>query len=82
MAVLDHLIAPRLLTYNDLLIALFFSMFYLFFYLFVLDANGFHLYIILSPRPWWSSLVYLAILGFQVSLWIVWCSITQAAYMD
>jgi hypothetical protein len=50
MVMLDHLLSPRRLTHNDLWKALVIAVTYMTFYLSVLDKNGFHLYIILSPR--------------------------------
>ena len=51
------------LQFYDLYAGLLVAYIYLMFYLLALDANGAHFYIILTPRPWWSFLVYSAGLG-------------------
>mmetsp|Transcript_61585 Transcript_61585/g.134862 ORF Transcript_61585/g.134862 Transcript_61585/m.134862 type:complete len:286 (-) Transcript_61585:65-922(-) len=62
MAFLSHWLLPRKLVFLDFWVATVFATGYLFFYLFVLDANGAHFYIILSPRPWWCIFSYTGIL--------------------
>ncbi|CAE7348031.1 unnamed protein product [Symbiodinium natans] len=52
----------RPLFFLDFWVAAVLALVYLFFYLLVMDANGLHLYIILSPRPWWCVICYGSIL--------------------
>lgn len=63
LAMLDHTSTWRPLVFFDLWIALATAFLYVLFYLNVLDRNGLHFYIILSPRPWWCIFTYTLILG-------------------
>merc|ERR1712146_371305 len=72
LVALEHLLSPRLLTLKDLWIGFATSIAYLSFYLAVLDPNGIHLYIILSPRTKWSPVVGGTILGGYTALWRFW----------
>jgi len=69
IAMLDHRTAYRPLRFCDLWVSLLVAYAYMFFYLNVLDKNGIHFYIILSPRPWWCFLVYAAVVGIYVFIY-------------
>jgi len=56
------------LTYFDLYCGFIVAIFYLIFYLNVLDAAGFHIYVVLSPRPHWSILTYTVIVAIYYGL--------------
>ena len=77
LAVVDHLISPRQLTHHDLWTGLAIGTAYLTFYLNVLDSNGLHLYIILSPRTVAAALVYAASLASYGGLWKFWSAAAQ-----
>mmetsp|Transcript_9456 Transcript_9456/g.22329 ORF Transcript_9456/g.22329 Transcript_9456/m.22329 type:complete len:290 (-) Transcript_9456:116-985(-) len=62
MALASQWSYSRALCFLDFWVAAVVAMLYLFFYLLVMDANGLHLYIILSPRPWWCIVSYGGIL--------------------
>merc|ERR1719253_2061477 len=58
LAAAGHLLSPRKLDLSDLWRVVAFSLSYLAFYLSYMDRKGNHFYIILSPRAWWSPVVY------------------------
>ncbi|CAE7469276.1 unnamed protein product [Symbiodinium pilosum] len=64
----------RPLVFLDFWVASILAACYLFFYLLVMDPNGLHLYIILSPRPWWCIISYLGILLLYAQLFHVFGS--------
>jgi len=68
-AVADRLMSPRSLCKHDLFSGVALSVSYLLFYLEVLDRNGLHLYIILSPRTRFAPFVYGAIIHSYISCW-------------
>uniref|UniRef100_A0A7S0B6U5 Uncharacterized protein n=1 Tax=Pyrodinium bahamense TaxID=73915 RepID=A0A7S0B6U5_9DINO len=70
LAMYDHRSTWRPLVFWDLWASFVFALIYLLLYLFVLDANGMHFYIILSPRPWWCFLVYAAIIGIYIVIFL------------
>jgi len=68
LAFLGHRLAPRDLCLFDLWATCALSLLYLLFYLAVMDPNGLHLYIILSPRTNFSIASYSGLLGLMVAL--------------
>ena len=76
LAAASHLLQPRPLTAADLWMGVAAALSYLTLYLGVLDPNGLHFYIILSPRKRYSALVYGAILASYFGLWRGWGKIT------
>jgi len=72
LALFDHWSTARPLVFADLWLAVLLAFLYCLFYLLVLDARGFHFYIILSPRPWWCCFVYAAIIGIYVAVYTAW----------
>ncbi|CAK9036222.1 unnamed protein product [Durusdinium trenchii] len=68
LALSSYWLLPRALVFTDFWVATIVAIVYLFFYLLVLDPNGVHLYIILSPRPWWCVLSYSGILALYAGL--------------
>lgn len=69
LAMFDHQTSWRPFTFFDLWISLMTAFLYVLFYLNVLDRNGIHFYIILSPRPWWCIFVYSGIIGLYVCIY-------------
>lgn len=57
------------LTYFDLYCGFTVAILYLIFYLNFLDAIGFHIYVVLSPRPWYCILAYSLIVVIYYGLW-------------
>ena len=72
LCALDHLLDPRPLIPADLYIAMVFGLCYLVFYLAVLDRNGHHFYIILSPRSRCCFVSYSLLLAIYVAVWRYW----------
>ena len=68
----DELLDPRPLVPADLYIAVVFSLCYLAFYLAVLDRNGHHFYIILSPRTHFCAGWYTLLIGLYVAVYKYW----------
>ena len=64
----EFLLSGSPLGYFDLWAGLVVAFLYLLWYLLVLDANGAHFYIVLSPRPHFSAAVYFLVLGLYVGL--------------
>ncbi len=69
LCALEFLWTNRPLVYFDLWMGMTFAIVYLLWYLVLLDANGVHFYIILSPRPHLCFLVYTAVLGIYLGLY-------------
>ena len=70
-ALLDTHLTWRPLVFWDLWLSFVFAFAYLLLYLFVLDANGMHFYIILSPRPWWCIFMYSMVLGIYFGIYAI-----------
>lgn len=71
---IDFLGSRQLLTFFDLWISLLIALLYILFYLNVLDANGLHFYIILTPRTSLCVFVYAIILCIYYYLYLFWNS--------
>jgi len=56
LAMIDHRLTWRPASFCDLWVALAFALIYVIFYLLVLDRNGMHFYIFLSPRRAWCCI--------------------------
>jgi len=77
LCLLDHALSPRSLVMTDLWVGLLVGFLYLNWYLLVLDANGYHFYIILSPRSRLCILTYFGILGLYYVIWTHWETLIQ-----
>lgn len=75
LCVLDHALGSRSFGFTDLWLGLAVGIAYLLFYLLVLDANGIHFYIILSPRTNLCFISYSAVLGVYFFIWRNWPSL-------
>ena len=76
LAFASHFLTPRPLVFFDLWVTGVWMYTYALFYIFVIDARGFHLYPILTPRTHWCFFVYNGILGllfgvYRLCQWIV-----------
>lgn len=78
IAAVDFIGARQCLTTLDLWVSLAVGMGYLMFYLLALDANGIHLYAILSPRSFASGLVYLGLLGLYLGCFCLWNKVVRS----
>lgn len=72
LCMIDHALSPRMFVTTDLWIGMVVGMLYLLFYLNVLDARGFHFYIILSPRTKLCALSFSTILIVYFVIWLNW----------
>lgn len=72
IAAMDFLCGGVPLGEFDLWLSAAIGVAYLIFYLLVLDANGVHLYIILSPRTSAVVLVHLLVMGLYVAFYVLW----------
>lgn len=70
-ALIDTHLAWRPLVFWDMWVSFLFAFAYVLLYLFVLDANGMHFYIILSPRPWWCVFMYSMVLGIYYGVFVL-----------
>eukprot|EP00929_Paragymnodinium_shiwhaense_P123740 TRINITY_DN9798_c0_g1_i1.p1 TRINITY_DN9798_c0_g1~~TRINITY_DN9798_c0_g1_i1.p1 ORF type:complete len:285 (-),score=42.41 TRINITY_DN9798_c0_g1_i1:332-1186(-) len=69
LAMLDHMLSWRSLCFFDLWVGMVVAFCYVWFYLLVLDANGWHFYIILSPRKWWCVGSYSLVTAIYVAIY-------------
>mmetsp|Transcript_10886 Transcript_10886/g.14167 ORF Transcript_10886/g.14167 Transcript_10886/m.14167 type:complete len:275 (+) Transcript_10886:102-926(+) len=72
LCMIDHALGPRSFVFTDLYIGIIIGMIYLLFYLLVLDAKGFHFYIILSPRTPMCIFSFSLVLFVYVIIWFHW----------
>ena len=76
LAAVEHLVNPRLLVPRDIWTSIAFSMAYFVVYMCVLDANGLHFYIILSPRTPLFVLSFSALMGAHLAVYWGWNALT------
>ena len=78
----DFLGSGSRLVFFDLWTAFVVALLYVVFYLNVLDANGLHFYIILTPRTGYCALVYCSLLAFYYLIYLSWNYTMVSVYGD
>ena len=72
IAAIEFLATARPLTSFDMWAALVIGFLYMVFYLLVLDANGFHFYIVFTPRTVFCALTYSSIVALYAGIFSFW----------
>ena len=72
IAAIEFLATARPLTVFDMWVALTIGFLYMIFYLLVLDANGFHFYIVFTPRTVFCALTYSSIVALYSGIFSFW----------
>jgi hypothetical protein len=72
MCAIEFLAARKCLNFFDLWVSLVIALCYVLFYLNVLDANGFHFYIVFTPRTKWCLVSFSSIVIMYYGIYLGW----------
>lgn len=73
----EFVMSAHKLHFFDLYASIFVGIAYMIFYLNVLDANGYHFYIVFTPRTPFSFLVYGGVFASYFGLYYTWSEVLR-----